>query len=227
MRRSFIALCVLAVALAGCGGDDDTSTETAESDTGDSTASSDSDTTESTVPDGCPAEPFTAEIQLDNEFAGEPSVPLTTMEIVDTFAIQIDEAGSAFTIYLADYELDRAAFDDPFYTPEPGDGQTLVTVFVTAFNAEEALAPLAAGDVVTGSSEFDTRVLNVIAQQGAALYNSGNPDGQIEILAVDDSYLCAAIDYFDLVDPNDPASAQQKIVRGSFTAEVTLWPLAD
>lgn len=230
---------------AACGGDDaDVATDSVDQtgsvdqtddvdqtdESADSTSTEDLSTTTvataSTPDPACPTAPFPFEVQLANEFAGEPTVPLGPITFVDAIALQLDDSGGAFTIYLADHDLDPDDFEGYFDEPTPGPDQTIVTAYITSFNATAPLPALEAGDVVEGTAALDTLTFNVIAQRGDAMYNSGNPRGTIEITAIDDSYLCATIDYADLVDQNDPDSAEQKVVRGSFTAPIILWGLA-
>lgn len=236
-RRAAWLLAVLAVTgVTACGDGDDDAENTTDvpSDDAAQTPVDDAETpvddAENTTdeatsaPDAaCPVAPFEFELQLANEFAGEPTVPLAPIVFTDALALQVDESGGAFTIYLADYDLDPADFEGFFDEPTPAADETIVVTYITSFNATEPLEPLAAGDVIEGVAALDTLTFQVIGQRGDALYNSGSPTGTIEILAVDDAYLCATIDYVDLVDQNDPESAEQKIVRGSFTAPVIEW----
>lgn len=244
MRRALALTAALLLAVAACGDDDTdvadeaaTGNDTTDADTTDASTTDSADAETGTGDDAgagdaddgpdpaCPAAPFEFELQLADAFGDAPEVPLGPFTFTDAVAVQVDEAGGAFTVYLADHDLDPADFRG-FYEPAVGADQTLLTVFVTAFNATEPLEPLAAGDVVEGTGEFGVLTFNLIGQRGEDTYATGTSNGTLEILAVDDRYLCATIDFFDLVDQADPSSEQQKIVRGSFAAEVVLWDLA-
>lgn len=116
-------------------------------------------------------------------------------EPVATLAASLVE-GAAYTVYLADFEMDEADLS-MFSAPTPAEGETLVTVAVTVFNAEEDPAPIEVGTEIPYTDEFGVLTFRVTSQTGETLAgNNTDATGSLTVTAVGDTF-CAEIDYTD------------------------------
>jgi hypothetical protein len=104
----------LLLVVGGCGGE--TATTEPPATAGATT------TVDETGDDACPSAPFTGELSRVAA-DGHTDVARLGPDMVDTLAVA-RVPGSAYTIYLADYEIDRAELGETLVAPE---GQVLVT----------------------------------------------------------------------------------------------------
>jgi hypothetical protein len=122
------------------------------------------------------------------------------------------EGGKAYTIYLADFEVTT---DDvsAFSTPTVPDGGTMFIVAVTVFNAPDvdAIEPIAAGQVIEYTSEWEVLTFVVTATDGSVTHSlSSGADGSLTVTAVGETF-CGTIDYVD----------GEKSLSGTFEAPIT------
>ena len=223
-RLASILLAALAAsALSACGGSDD-DTESA--------SDSKADTTTTTAADAgdCPAAPWTLSVRAANVL--EPDLPVVddaAHEFVDAVAVKVN-AGS-YTLYLADYALDAAAFDSWTYQPpQPPKGKMIATLAIAAYNTTTEPAPLAIGDeipVVSGPDSVDgSRNLSVIITTAGGMHNtSPGATGQATVTGISDTQLCVDVDYQDFessetLNGEAVPSDVQKRLKGAFSAEV-------
>ncbi|MFP3907598.1 MAG: hypothetical protein ACLFWR_11255 [Acidimicrobiales bacterium] len=133
-------------------------------------------------------------------------------DFATTHAVAISLAdGSAYTVYLSDFEL-RPDDVSQFSGPEIPDDGRLFTVAVTVFNAEdpEALEPLTAGQEVGIAEEFGELTFVVTAQDAEGQYgNNMEAEGTVTITSVGDRF-CGEITYADT----------EKSLSGTFDAPV-------
>jgi hypothetical protein len=184
MRR-LATILVLTTLVAACGDDDAAGPETTATD---DAAITTVPTTPPALPDGCVMPPFEVEVRI----AGED--PAEVLEVVDAAAVRISE-GKAYTVYLADFVMDR---DESIYvwSQEPPPGGTIVQTGLTVFNAEDpAAVPVLRGGE-TGFVDWQAgelaAFLTVIAE-GAADF-SVEMTGSAELLHVDDARVCIRAD---------------------------------
>jgi hypothetical protein len=165
----------------------------------------------------CPAGPFVTKVRLADEM--DDALDVLDEHAHDfTDAVAVRLAGGAYTMYLADYDLDPAAFGSFFYEPPtPPSGHWLVTVFVTAYNATDLPPALVAGSEVTVTDEPGAQTLGLLAQGPMGMYNSASDAvGSLTVLHVDDARICVEVDYTDYTT----AGVVQKHLAGAFTADV-------
>lgn len=108
------------------------------------------------------------------------------------------EDGRAYTMYLADFEL---TLDDvsAFGTPTVPEGGTMFTVAVTVFNAPDpdALQPLAPGQVIEYTGEFEVLTFVVTGRDDAGIHgNSMGAEGTLEITGSGGTF-CGTVTYTD------------------------------
>lgn len=119
----------------------------------------------------------------------------TTLNPTSALAARILD-GQAYTIYLADRPLaaDEVSFIN---APAAGAGETIVTVALTTFNAEEPPPPVVAGEVVEYTPDFGVRTFVVTADIGGELLgNSTDASGTMTVTEVDGRF-CAVVSYTD------------------------------
>jgi hypothetical protein len=214
--RTTLITAVLAFGvLAGCGDDedeassddttdttadpstDDTSTEdtgddtTGDTGTDDTAATGTSATTDGQTAADCPTEIFAGEISrvADEEHV---AAELAGADIVD--GIAYGYAGSNYTIYIADHEIDRAVFEeydqgnfstDNAVEAEPGG------VLATMFAMGDSLEP---GTTITFGAEVASPVVD---SGGGSRAMTTGAAGELTILDLDDRHICFEIDYTD------------------------------
>lgn len=161
-------------------------------------------------------------------YEGRVGIAETEVELADAVAVPISD-GAALTFYLTDYELDHetAGFD----TQDATDDQLLVTLFATIYQSGEGEpadpAPIEAGEIIPpsqGSVDIGNgkRVFDVIIDNGEKMHNeSVEPEGQIEILYLDDERVCFSVDYTSLVFGTEESSRDvAKHLSGTFSADL-------
>ena len=144
----------------------------------------------------CPEPPHVVELRAQNVQAGLDGFDEPAFTIVDAVGVDIAN-GAAYTLYLADYAIDRDEVGST--TLHPPAGNVLITLFITQFFGDTDPVAVSTGDTVTVSDEGQT--FGLIIERGEENYNtSPGSSGTIEILHVDDDLLCVQIDYQDLQD---------------------------
>lgn len=185
--RWWAAIVAMVLFGAACGGSDDDVVESgdvAEAAVDDS-ASEEGDTDAATPAPDCDA---TSGLFTTADGA-------TTLNPTSALAARILE-GQAYTIYLADRPLaaDEVSFIN---APAAGAGETIVTVALTTFNAEEPPLPVVAGEVVEYTPDFGVRTFVVTADiAGELLGNSTDASGTLTVTEVDGRF-CAVVSYED------------------------------
>ncbi len=118
------------------------------------------------------------------------------------------EGGKAYTLYLADFDL--TVDDLGFSNPEVAEGDTMVMVAVTVFDAPdpEAVEPVAVDDEIVWSDEYGVRTFTVVAQAGdTAFGDRTGAEGTVAVTAVGDRF-CGTVEYTD----------GEKSISGTFEA---------
>jgi len=179
------------VTVVGCGGDDGESQEA-----GDPAPTSQAASAPPPVPSAAPASvvPSTECAATDVTFEGGSSP--APFEVVSTAAVSLAD-GAAYTVYLADFEIDPSALT-LFTKPEVPTGGRLVTLAATVFNPEGATPPIEAGtELVHDLTNFGTLTFVVTEETPTELFgNNTGGEGTMTITAVGD-VLCAEVDYRD------------------------------
>jgi hypothetical protein len=204
-----LAALALVVLTAACGDDD--AADTGDGDAAATTAASTTAATTTTVatvalPAGCERVPYTVDLRVDGEGS------LETFDVVDAIAART-AGGRAFTVYLADFVMDR---DDRSYSfvTDPPPGGTVVQTGLTVFNAPdlESVPVLAGGE--TGQVKWEAgqlaTFLNITAEDAPSF--SVDMTGSAQLLHVDDGTVCIEADI---------TSESGFALRGVYTAEIT------
>ena len=198
MRSRLLAAsaAVLLLTVAACGGDDDGGDDAAPTDAADETTTSAGEA-EPEVEASCAG----TDITYENLSTGE------TVDVVSTGAFSLSN-GSAYTVYLADYELTEDDFS--ITGAEVPDGSNLITLALTIFNSETTPELLEPGTEVTYTEEFGELTFVVTQQQGTTAFGTNTgAEGTLTITAVGDTF-CAEVDYAD----------DEKTLSGTVEAEV-------
>lgn len=211
-----ILLAVAAVALLGAltvacggGGDDD------EGNSGDATTAAGSTTeTGGNAADACPALPYTVALKA----ARGATIGNDDQSFRVTSARAVSLAGGAgYTIYLANYDIPEGEVGG-LTAPAPPEGKTLVTIFLTTFNAQGTPAIIKTGDDIAYTTEFNKLTFRVITQVGAQAFNSNTAaQGSFKVTATGD-HICGEIDYID--SATSDLSAIQNHLKGTIGAAV-------
>ena len=201
----------LSLLLAACGGGDDDDNEPTTA-SGDPTAT----TAVSSGGDGgdsCRPTPYLMAVRAaDGDTLGFEDAQF---EVVSAKAVSL-AGGAAYTIYLADYEIPDEQIS-AFSAPQPTDGQTLVTLFITTFNAGPDPEIVEAGMEIEFSPEFGVLTYRAVIQQGAEKYDSyAEARGSLSVTEVGDS-ICGDLTYEDTM--TDFSSIQNRL-EGPFGAVV-------
>jgi hypothetical protein len=202
MKRLLAIIVVSTLFSGACGGDDDTGGDVTDETTASTADSADSasDSAEgqaeanteeaAAMPDGCPASvPFTTSAR----FAGEGA--LQAFEVLDAVALSRAD-GAAYTIYLADFDMD----DDTnwgFAVPEVPAGSTLIATGLDVFNADPAtLEPLEVGSSGPLFAEAGEGVTATFISVTSELVDASsvNQMGTATLLHLDDSQVCIEVD---------------------------------
>jgi hypothetical protein len=147
----------------------------------------------------CPDELFSGTVdRTADESLGHTEAALSGADVVDGVAY---EFLGAYTIYLADHEIDRAPF------AEFAEGRFSTENAVTA-EPDGVLVYLGIGDYGPGGSgllEVGSQLDAEAAAQIAVLVDSGGgagasiqePTGTVEVLGIEDDRVCVEVDYRD------------------------------
>jgi hypothetical protein len=164
----------------------------------------------------------------DWQYEGRIGIEETEVEVADAVAVSIAD-GAALTFYLTDYELDRDTVSTA--TQDAAEGQLLVilaaTMFQSADNPITDPPPIEAGDVIPPSGGAEDigsgeRVYTVIVDNGEEQHNeSVEPEGEMEILYLDDERVCFSVDYTSYVFGTEATSRDvAKHISGTFNADL-------
>lgn len=128
----------------------------------------------------------------------EVTWPDSTESVLDTSAQAAELGdGTAYTIYVGDYEIpDEGIGTDTILPPE---GSELAIVFLTAFNATTPQEEITAGTTVAYTDEYDVLTFSSILYRGEtfAAQSSLDASGELTVVAVDDESICVDVDYRD------------------------------
>jgi hypothetical protein len=190
-RRTGAAVAAVAVALvivAGCSGDDESQEPS------DPAPTSQAASAPPPVPSASSGAPSTDCADTDVTFEGGSSP--APLDVVSTAAVSLAD-GAAYTVYLADFEIDPSQLT-LFTKPEVPAGGRLVTLAATVFNPEGETSPIEAGtELVHDLTDFDTLTFVVTEETPTELFgNNTGGEGTMTITAVGD-VLCAEVDYRD------------------------------
>ena len=218
MLRSITSRAVLGSALAlsllmaACGGGDDDDTEPT-SEAGNPTATTAASNGGDGGGESCRPTPYLMSVRAaDGDTLGFENAQF---EVVSAKAVSL-AGGAGYTIYLADYEIPDDQIS-AFSSPEPTDGQTLVTLFITTFNGGPDAEIVEAGTEIEFSPEFGVLTYRIIIQQGAEKYDSfAEARGSLTVTDVGES-ICGDILYEDTM--RDFGSIQNRL-EGPFGAVV-------
>jgi hypothetical protein len=237
--RAVVVAAVLALALGACGGDD------GGGDGGGGEAATTAPR-RGPLPDECPDEvPFQLAIAGGEALPGidGPAFEVTTAQAVP-FPIVPDPEGElgeeeaaqqaaetnllGYTLYLTDFPFTEDDLDAFGLRPTPPDG-TLVALTVVP----PTLEPLAAGDTVTGGRpEYETAATlgtvstyyaTATVEQAPFLSTSADAPGRVEVLHVDDDWLCVRWTEAGQVSSDDGGGTYEvdQVVAGRLLARVT------
>lgn len=204
-------LALLAMLAVACGGDDDDS-----EDTGDDAATTAASTTSGggNGADACPALPYNIVLKA----ARGATIGNDDQSFRVTSARAVSLAGGAgYTIYLANYDIPDGEVGG-LTAPAPPEGKTLVTIFLTTFNAQGTPAIIKTGDDIAYTTEFNKLTFRVITQVGAQSFNANSAaQGSFKVTATGD-HICGEINYSD--SATSDLSAIQNQLKGTIGAEV-------
>ncbi len=123
------------------------------------------------------------------------------------YAVPISD-GAAWTLYLADFDLDPETISSFSEPTVPADGK-MFTVAITVFNAEGEVEPIEPPKTIEYTDEFGVLTFTVMANEGEELFGTNTgAEGTVEVTAVGDR-LCGSVEYTD----------DEKEISGSFEAE--------
>lgn len=108
------------------------------------------------------------------------------------------EDGKAYTIYLTDFDV---SLEDVSFVRAPSvpDGGTMFTVAVTVFNAPDvdSLEPVAVGQTIDYTSEWEVLTFTVMATDAAGTHGTAtDAGGTIEVTGIGGAF-CGTIVYAD------------------------------
>lgn len=236
----------MVLALSACGGAADERADTAASEPAGTQPSDDGDDVDSAgvdtsspdsvapLPAECTAGPFSADVRIANAYAELEVIEDPAFAFTDAVAVRLQPG--AYSVFLGDYDLDPALFAS-WETQHPPADHTLVQLYLTTFGGgqiETDPAELVPGDVIVASSEIDgSKVLGLTFERGLAAgdpaylaYNtSSTPEGQAEVLGINDTHLCLKVDYLDYEGASTTNGVvdvypEQKRFAATFTAEI-------
>lgn len=198
----------LSLALVGCGGGDDQN-PSAPDGAGDSPSPAARASSES-----CRPAPYL--VSLRAAHGDEVAIENDVFEVVSAKAVSLG-GGAAYTIYLGDYEIPDDQIS-AFSAPQPGEGQTIVTIFITVFNGPENPPAIKAGEEIAFTPDFGVLTFRVVTQKGSETYSSYSAArGTVTLSDVGDS-VCGEIVYEDSTK-SDLSSIQNRL-QGVFGAVV-------
>ncbi len=221
-----VSICAVGalLGLAGCGGDDDSGGDAPVTTTSNSVGENGDGAGGDEITDAaCEGPPFAVDLRAADVYGDLEPFEDAEFEVTDTVAVQVTDA--AYTIYLADYEIDRSIIGT-FETPHPPDGKTLITLSITVFNPAEEPVPIEVGDVIPAGAEFGEQTFIVIVERGGDMYNSSSGvSGEVEVVGLTEDEICVSVDYQDLeadttLFGEQQESPVQKRLIGTVSAEV-------
>jgi hypothetical protein len=202
------ALLTLALAVAACGGGDDDSSNGAGGDPAPTSAASDV-----TGADSCRPTPYLTSVRAAN--GSEVAFEESQFEVVSAKAVSL-AGGAAYTIYMADFEIPDSSIGI-VSAPQPGEGETLVTLFITTFNGPANPPPIEAGTEIEFSPDFGVLTYRVTIQRGSETFSSfAQARGSLTVTDVGDS-VCGTVLYEDTM--GDFGQIQNRL-EGPFGAVV-------
>ena len=201
---------ILALALAACGGDDD-------DDAGGGGATPTPTTAVSNGGGGgeesCRPTPYLLSVRAAN--GGEVAFEDAQFEVVSAKAVSL-AGGAAYTIYMADYEIQDSDIGI-VSTPQPGPGQTLVTLFITIFNSGPNPPAIEPGTEIEFTPDFGVLTFRVTIQRGDEKFDTySEARGLVTVSDVGGS-VCGTVTYEDTMNGFDEIQNQ---LDGPFGAVV-------
>lgn len=198
---------VIGVACGGGGGDDD--------DAGDATTAAEpTRSSGGSGSAGCPSLPYS--VVLKAARGATIGNDDQSFRVTSSRAVSL-AGGAGYTIYLANYDIPAGEVGG-LSAPVPPDGKTLITIFLTTFNAQGTPAIIKEGDNIAYETEFNKLTFRVITQVGAESFNSNTAaQGSFKVTATGD-HICGEIDYSDSAS-GDLAAVQNQL-KGTIGAEV-------
>lgn len=208
------ALIALVAALAlACGGDDDDGSDDDNGDTASATTSG-SGNSSGDAAGACPALPYT--IALKAARGATIGNDDQSFRVTSSRAVSL-AGGAGYTIYLANYDIPDGEVGG-LAAPVPPGGKTLITVFLTTFNAQGTPAIIKTGDDIAYTNEFNKLTFRVITQVGKESFNANSAaKGSFKVTSTGDR-VCGEIDYID--SATSDLSAVQNQVKGLIGADV-------
>jgi hypothetical protein len=236
----------MVLSLSSCGGaaderadataDEPADTQPADADDGAGTGvDTSSPDTVAPLPAACTVGAFTADVRIANAYAELEVVTDPAFGFTDAVAVRLQPG--AYSVFLGDYDLDPALFAS-WETQHPPADHTLVQLYLTTFGGGGQIdtdpAELVAGDVIVASSEIDgSKVLGLTFERGLdagdppylAYNTSSTPEGQAEVLGINETHLCLKVDYLDYEGASTTNGVAdvypvQKRFAATFTAEI-------
>jgi len=215
MRASTIGFLLAApalMALAACSDDDDEPAEAEDAAVNEAPADE--------TPDEAPADETPEDEAVDDEAAAEDEdaagdAPVevaaegcpatdatgttpagTDFQATSAVAARIED-GAAYTLYLADFDLNLDSFG-LISSPEVPEGGTLWTVSVTIFNADpEDIVPIEVDTVVEPGRPFGELTYTVIVQEGEERGTASDGQaGTLTVVGIGDVF-CGTMEYAD------------------------------
>ncbi len=200
---------VLLFASVACGGSSDNDPEP----TAAASAVSQSDGSTATAAN-CPAVPFA--VHLRSARGANVGNDDQSFEVTSAKGV-IMAGGAGYSLYLANFELDDAVVGG-LTPPVAPEGRTLITIFLTTFNAQGVPATVKEGDVIPHTSESNKLTFRVVSQVGNQSYNSAAAaQGTFTVTATGDQ-ICGEIDYSDSATAD--LTAVQNILKGTIAATI-------
>jgi hypothetical protein len=201
---------VLVLAVAACGGDDDDAPNgSAGEGATPTTAASNGGGGEEL----CRPTPYLVSLRAAS--GSEVAFEDAQFEVVSAKAVSL-AGGAAYTIYMADFEIEDSDIGI-VSTPQPGEGETLVTLFITVFNGPANPPAIEAGTEIEFTPDFGVLTFRVTIQQGDETYSSySEARGSLKVTDVGGS-VCGMVTYEDTMTDFDEI---QNRLDGPFGAVV-------
>jgi hypothetical protein len=155
------------------------------------------DVVEPTKTDPCAGSAFVLAVSAEIANRDKPaSFQTPEFTVVDGAAIRIGD-GASYTLFIADYPIERASLGTK--SLHPPAGKVLITAMIGGAMPDKPQAPVAKGDVISTTPDESGRAFKLIMERGEDRYNvARDAAGKLEVLAVDDSQICVAVEYSDV-----------------------------
>lgn len=207
VERLLVAALLPALIFAACGGGDDG--EGANGGTG-----GDPTTTTGGTGAACPATPYP--VVLKAARGSTIGVDDQSFRVQSSRAVSL-AGGTGYTIYLANFDLPEGEVGG-LVAPTPPDGKTLITIFLTTFNAEGTPPVIAKGDEIPFTMAFNKLTFRVASMVGDQSFSSFiTAKGSFKVTELGDQ-ICGEIDYVDS-GTHDIAQVQNQL-KGSIAATI-------